>query len=289
MGTGHQVGEPLPLRTTLGRGTDGSRSANDSGQAAYMGVIQWRGFSFLATSAAKLGKTADTRGYRFLNKYFRNSRRRVGEGINDYITRKTETYWRACQALKRVMPRTRPTPTGPASWTETPYGAGSAWNSRRSSWASTTSNPDGEARLRPRTTLTATRPRPHGHGLLPRGQHGTGVIEFLEQLPELLLWELEVGLWKPSCPDGEGGGHRARVRPGLVPPGRCRVDQLRAELDTHRCRRRVHAGKSVPRVEDTARRDRPSPARSRAAMPTSGRSSNKSRRTSTSRRPSTTT
>eukprot|EP00439_Symbiodinium_sp_Y106_P054524 s3683_g7.t1 len=210
MGTGHQVGEPLPLRTTLGRGTDGSRSANDSGQAAYMGVIQWRGFSFLATSAAKLGKTADTRGYRFLNKYFRNSRRRVGEGINDYITRKTETYWRACQALKRVMPRTRPTPTGPASWTETPYGAGSAWNSRRSSWASTTSNPDGEARLRPRTTLTATRPRPHGHGLLPRGQHGTGVIEFLEQLPELLLWELEVGLWKPSCPDGEGGHSTAR-------------------------------------------------------------------------------
>ena len=100
---------------------------------------------FLQHLRQSLGKPQIPEATEFLNKYFRNSRRRVGEGINDYITRKTETYWRACQALKRVMPRTRPPPASQASWAETPYGAGSAWNSRRSSWASTTSNPDDEA------------------------------------------------------------------------------------------------------------------------------------------------
>ena len=43
------------------------------------------------------GEVAD-----FLTKYFKQSRRRKGETINDYITRKTEAYSRARQSLSRV-------------------------------------------------------------------------------------------------------------------------------------------------------------------------------------------
>ena len=39
-----------------------------------------------------------------LNRYFKNSRRRANESMNDYITRKCEVYLRACQALQRVTP-----------------------------------------------------------------------------------------------------------------------------------------------------------------------------------------
>ena len=39
----------------------------------------------------------------FLNRYFKQSRRRRGETINDYITRKTEAYARARQSLSRVI------------------------------------------------------------------------------------------------------------------------------------------------------------------------------------------
>ena len=38
-----------------------------------------------------------------LTKFFKQGRRRKGETMNDYITRKTETYVRACQSLARVM------------------------------------------------------------------------------------------------------------------------------------------------------------------------------------------
>ena len=40
----------------------------------------------------------------YLNKYFRQSRRRRFETMNDYITRKCELYSRARQALMRVQP-----------------------------------------------------------------------------------------------------------------------------------------------------------------------------------------
>ena len=97
---------------------------------------------FLRHLRESLGKPQIPEATEYLNKYFRGSKRRVGEGINDYITRKMETYWRACQALKRVMPRKRPEEGEPpaASWTSSSYQPG--WSSRRSSWASSTADPD---------------------------------------------------------------------------------------------------------------------------------------------------
>ena len=38
-----------------------------------------------------------------LTRFFKQGRRKRGENMNDYITRKTETYVRACQSLARVM------------------------------------------------------------------------------------------------------------------------------------------------------------------------------------------
>ena len=38
-----------------------------------------------------------------LTRFFKQGRRKRGENMNDYITRKTETYVRACQSLSRVM------------------------------------------------------------------------------------------------------------------------------------------------------------------------------------------
>ena len=99
---------------------------------------------FLQHLRQSLGRPQIPEATEFLNKYFRNSRRRVGEGINDYITRKTETYWRACQALKRVMPASKKAAPATTSWTGNHPGGGPGWSSRRSSWTSTASNPGGD-------------------------------------------------------------------------------------------------------------------------------------------------
>ena len=68
----------------------------------------------------------------FLSKYFKGTKRRPQETINEYVTRKSESYMRACQALQRVTPTAKTTPS-----TTT---AGSGWqphwentHSRRSS------------------------------------------------------------------------------------------------------------------------------------------------------------
>ncbi|CAE7481400.1 unnamed protein product [Symbiodinium necroappetens] len=85
---------------------------------------------FLQHLRQSLGKPQIPEATEFLNKYFRNSKRRVGENVNDYITRKTETYWRACQALRRVMPK------GQESGSWQPPVSTYGWSSRRSSWTS---------------------------------------------------------------------------------------------------------------------------------------------------------
>ena len=68
-----------------------------------------------------------------LNRYFKNSRRRANESVNDYITRKCEVYLRACQALQRVTPHHG----GKGSQTDRSENAGG--NSRRTSWDSNAS------------------------------------------------------------------------------------------------------------------------------------------------------
>ena len=57
-----------------------------------------------------------------LSRYFKGSRRRSGESVNDYISRKSEIYLRARQALQRVSPLQRPAPRPSSSstpWTPT--------------------------------------------------------------------------------------------------------------------------------------------------------------------------
>ncbi|OLP95145.1 Retrovirus-related Pol polyprotein from transposon TNT 1-94 [Symbiodinium microadriaticum] len=91
---------------------------------------------FLQHLRQSLGKPQIPEATEFLNKYFRNSKRRVGESVNDYITRKTETYWRACQALRRVMPKARREELGQEGGSWQPPVSTYGWSSRRSSWTS---------------------------------------------------------------------------------------------------------------------------------------------------------
>ncbi|CAE7708262.1 unnamed protein product [Symbiodinium sp. CCMP2456] len=66
-----------------------------------------------------------------LSRYFKGSRKRPTEGMNEYITRKSEVYTRACQALRRVAPHQ-------ARATRTPMRT----TSRRSSWDYSEPGPD---------------------------------------------------------------------------------------------------------------------------------------------------
>ena len=90
----------------------------------------------------------------YLNQYFRHSRRRSGESINDYVTRKSELYMRAQQALNRVRPHQEAATTaGTGSW------EGSRSQQRRSSWtseATTTTAPEGDDDAEEAATETGT-------------------------------------------------------------------------------------------------------------------------------------
>ena len=99
---------------------------------------------FLGHLRQGLGRPQIPEATEYLNKYFRSSRRRMGEGINEYITRKTETYWRACQALKRVMPRNTTAPEDDEWRRPRTSSYGGQWGSRRSSWASDATGDDDE-------------------------------------------------------------------------------------------------------------------------------------------------
>ena len=102
-----------------------------------------------------------------LSRFFKGSRRRSGESINDYITRKNEIYLRACQALQRVAPhqgsRGTTTTTSPAStWT-------TAWtSSRRSSFSSVAGEPPAEVQ-----TSSQASPAPEG-GATPTAEARPG-------------------------------------------------------------------------------------------------------------------
>ena len=67
---------------------------------SYNGGVQ----ELLRHLRACLGKPQISELSEFLNKYFKHSRRRPQETINDYVTRKCEVYLRAQQALRRVAP-----------------------------------------------------------------------------------------------------------------------------------------------------------------------------------------
>ena len=111
----------------------------------------------------------------YLNKYFRFSRRKTNETINDYITRKCELYMRACQSLKRVQKYHGAKGSAMTPVRRTGYYDWQSWSGwhRRSSLDSGGSEAGGETaeeasttRL-PRWQAKRTRPRMAG-----RGSHG---------------------------------------------------------------------------------------------------------------------
>ena len=55
-----------------------------------------------------LGQPQLTEMSEYMSKYFKMTKRRRQEGMNDYITRKAEIYARACQTLDRVQRRFSP-------------------------------------------------------------------------------------------------------------------------------------------------------------------------------------
>ena len=116
----------------------------------------------------------------YLNRYFKQSRRRKFETMNQYIVRRTEVYQRAKQALARVLPQQQSSNRGNYQWPSSSWKA-SSW---RGSWRSaTTSQDDGTRRalgaiidfeedlvvfrrLDDRRMIQATRSQ-SGHQLLP--------------------------------------------------------------------------------------------------------------------------
>ena len=78
-----------------------------------------------------LGKPRVNEVTDLLATYFKGTRRKSGESMNEYITRKTEAYMRASQALKRVQPHyekstaaTSTSGTPSWQWPSTNYGGG---------------------------------------------------------------------------------------------------------------------------------------------------------------------
>ena len=91
-----------------------------------------------------LGKPQIAELSEFLNRYFKNSRRKPSESINEYVTRKCEIYLRAQQALRRIAPHqkkaslagsTTSSASGPPRWT---------WRSSRWPGSNVTENAESE-------------------------------------------------------------------------------------------------------------------------------------------------
>ena len=73
----------------------------------------------------------------YLQKYFRQSKRRPGESMGDYVTKKCEVYLRAQQAYHRVKPHHTPSRTSTRAATAPAGNTG-----RRNSWESDASTPN---------------------------------------------------------------------------------------------------------------------------------------------------
>ena len=74
-----------------------------------------------------------------LNRYFKQTRRRKGKTLNEFITRKTEAYNRARQALDRVT-KAYGNPRGPTSWPRT-SGSSQAGDRGSDPWQSAQGGP----------------------------------------------------------------------------------------------------------------------------------------------------
>ena len=150
-----------------------------------------------------LGKPRVNEVTDLLATYFKGTRRKNGESMNEYITRKTEAYMRASQALKRVQPHyekeaagTTTTNDGGCRW-PTPDHGGTGWG-RQWTPASETDGSSGHE-----DTASSTRPFLGSPG---RARAEPGGLEYWVPL-ELVLWLAElgpVGPWTLVLRDGRG-------------------------------------------------------------------------------------
>ena len=102
--------------------------------AAYPGGVD----ELMKFLRARLGRPQMPELSELLLKYFRGSRRKAGESINDYVTRKCEAYVRAQQALTRIQKDQKMT-TGAAAPEDKGYGS-STWETwSRPGWSRRTS------------------------------------------------------------------------------------------------------------------------------------------------------
>ncbi|CAE7275475.1 unnamed protein product [Symbiodinium sp. CCMP2456] len=94
----------------------------------------------LNTLRASLGKPQVSELADHLTRYFRQTRRKAQESMSDYITRKCETYLRAQQALRRVLPQhQKPKTTGTSGGQSWPQQTWSRRTSVESATSATTS------------------------------------------------------------------------------------------------------------------------------------------------------
>jgi len=119
----------------------------------------------------------------FLNQYFRNSRRKPGETINSYVTRKTEIYMRARQALRRLKPHQEAQGTTARNATSTTH---LAYGSRRSSW---TSEAEGQ------TAEAATAEEEHGEETEPEDPWRSWRSSWGGQPPYWTSWQWQGNAW----------------------------------------------------------------------------------------------
>ncbi|CAE7233778.1 RE1 [Symbiodinium sp. KB8] len=101
-----------------------------AGQPA--GWVAWRGgVTVLMDHLRKaLGKPRVNEVTDLLATYFKGTKRRSGESMNEYITRKNEAYMRATQALRRVQPHYEAGDTRPplTAWNTGRRSSGDSWS-----------------------------------------------------------------------------------------------------------------------------------------------------------------
>ena len=125
--------QTLPLRAEdCGRATRHSQKVC-AGETSSLGVIQWGCSSLDGPSSIQPRTTTASRAHRPWTRFFKHGRRKRGETMNDYITRKTETYVRACQSLSRVM-----STLGPGATSTTRLPSSTTRDGYWSSWQSST-------------------------------------------------------------------------------------------------------------------------------------------------------
>ena len=128
-----------------------------------------------------LGKPqiAELSEFLILNRYFKNSRRKPSESINEYVTRKCEIYLRAQQALRRVAPHQKKASMAGSTTSSTPGPPRCTWRSSQWPSSNVTENAEneepGEVQSAAPTVEAETEeeaPRSPARGRIGHGVHG---------------------------------------------------------------------------------------------------------------------